>query len=164
MSVRLGTSGDRRFGHQVGRPHSVLCFSPHDACTAVCFQKLYLDRERYTVFWLYTICRPNTKTKRLAEHPHTRKLSVFFFLHVAIRNSLRSNNKSMPASTSRIKSPFCINTNQLSIFIILRPRPRTYPSTSPLLLLQLHQQQYLLSIINIINSTCLLYTSPSPRD
>ena len=59
----------------------------------------------------------------------------------------------MPASTSGIKSPFCINTNQLSIFIILRPRPRTYPSTSPLLLLQLHQQQYLLSIINIINST-----------
>ena len=116
MSVRLGTSGDRRFGHQVGRPHSVLCFSPHYACTAVCFQKLCLDRERYTVFWPYTICRPNTKTKRLAEHPHTHKLSVFFFLHVAIRNSLRSNNKSMPASTSRIKSPFCINTNQLFLF------------------------------------------------
>ena len=37
-------------------------------------------------------------------------------------------------------------------FIILRPRPRTYASTSPLLLLQLHQQQQLLSI-NIINST-----------
>ena len=40
----------------------------------------------------------------------------------------------------------------LPIFIILRPRPRTYASTSPLLLLQLHQQQQLLSI-NIINST-----------
>ena len=40
-----------------------------------------------------------------------------------------------------------------SIFIILRPRPRTYASTSPLLLLTLHQQQQLLSIINIINST-----------
>ena len=39
-----------------------------------------------------------------------------------------------------------------SIFIILRPRPRTYASTSPLLLLQLHQQQQLLSI-NIINLT-----------
>ena len=39
------------------------------------------------------------------------------------------------------------------MFIILRPRPRTYfESTSPLLLLQLHQQQQLLSI-NIINST-----------
>ena len=58
----------------------------------------------------------------------------------------------MPASTSGTKSPFCINTN-FSIFIILRPRPRTYASTSPLLLLQLHQQQQLLSIINIINST-----------
>ena len=58
----------------------------------------------------------------------------------------------MPASTSGTKSPFCINTNQLSIFIILRPRPRTYASTSPLLLLQLHKQQQLLSI-NIINST-----------
>ena len=39
------------------------------------------------------------------------------------------------------------------IFIILRPRPRTYASASPLLLLQLHQQQQLLSIITIINST-----------
>ena len=38
------------------------------------------------------------------------------------------------------------------IFIILRPRPHTYASTSPLVLLQLHQQQQLLSI-NIINST-----------
>ena len=45
-----------------------------------------------------------------------------------------------------------IPTN-FSIFIILRPRPRTYASTSPLLLLQLHQQQQLLSIINIIDST-----------
>ena len=41
----------------------------------------------------------------------------------------------------------------IPIFIILRPRPRTYASTSPLLLLQLHQQQQLLSVINIINST-----------
>ena len=41
----------------------------------------------------------------------------------------------------------------IPISIILRPRPRTYASTSPLLLLQLHQQQQLLSIINIINST-----------
>ena len=61
-------------------------------------------------------------------------------------------SKSMPASTSGTKSPFCINTIQLFNFIILRPRPRTYASTSPLLLLQLHQQQQLLSI-NIINST-----------
>ena len=47
-----------------------------------------------------------------------------------------------------------IPTN-FSIVIILRPRPRTfseYASTSPLLLLQLHQQQQVLSI-NIINST-----------
>ena len=43
--------------------------------------------------------------------------------------------------------------NNFSIFIILRPRPRTYASTSPLLLLQLHQQQQLLSIINIIIPT-----------
>ena len=35
LFVRLGTSGDRRCGHQLGRRHSVLCFSPHDACTAV---------------------------------------------------------------------------------------------------------------------------------
>ena len=38
------------------------------------------------------------------------------------------------------------------IFIILRPRPRTYASTSPLLLLQPHQQQQMLSI-NKNNST-----------
>ena len=44
-----------------------------------------------------------------------------------------------------------IRTN-FSNFIILRPRPRTYAYTSPLILLQLHQQQQLLSI-NIINST-----------
>ena len=41
----------------------------------------------------------------------------------------------------------------LPIFIILRPRPRTYASTSPLLLLQLHHQQQQLLSINTINST-----------
>ena len=42
---------------------------------------------------------------------------------------------------------------QVLPIIILRPRPRTYASTSsPLLLLQLHQQQQLLSI-NMIHST-----------
>ena len=35
LSVRLGTGGDRRCGHHLGRRLSVLCFSPHDACTAV---------------------------------------------------------------------------------------------------------------------------------
>ena len=33
LSVRPGTSGDRRCGHHLGTRHSVLCFS-HDACTA----------------------------------------------------------------------------------------------------------------------------------
>ena len=52
-----------------------------------------------------------------------------------------------------------IPTN-VSIFIILRPRPRTYASTSPLLLLQLHQQQQLLSIniLRVINSTKIITT------
>ena len=50
-----------------------------------------LDRQRYTVFWPHTICRPNTKTKINRTSGQTQ--SVFFFLHVAIRNSLRSNNK-----------------------------------------------------------------------
>ena len=59
----------------------------------------------------------------------------------------------MPASMSAAKSPFWHQYQPtFSIFIILRPRPRTYASTSPLLLLQLHQQRQLLSIINIINS------------
>ena len=37
-----------------------------------------------------------TLKPRLAEHPDRR--SVFFFLHVAIRNSLRSNNTLVPHS------------------------------------------------------------------
>ena len=49
-----------------------------------------------------------------------------------------------------------IPTN-FSMFHILRPRPRKNASTSPLLLLQLHQQQQLLSI-NIINSTKIITT------
>ena len=66
---------------------------------------MYLDRQRYTVFWLYTICRPNNKTKinRTYRHPHRR--SVFYFLHVAIRNSLRSYNireKSKQASCAQM--------------------------------------------------------------
>ena len=50
---------------------------------------MYVDRQRYTVFWPYTVCRPNTKTKISRTSGHRR--SVFFFLDVAIRNSLRSN-------------------------------------------------------------------------
>ena len=49
-----------------------------------------------------------------------------------------------------------IPTN-FSICIILVPRPRTYASNTPLLLLQLHQQQQLLSI-SIINSTKIIAT------
>ena len=52
---------------------------------------MYLDRQRYTVFWSYTICRPNTKTNILTEHQDRHTHCQFFFLHVAIRNSLRSN-------------------------------------------------------------------------
>ena len=65
-------------------------------CGCVFSKTMYLDSQRYTVFWPYTICRPNTKTKisRKTTHTHTHphRRSVFFFLHVAIRNSLRSNN------------------------------------------------------------------------
>ena len=65
-------------------------------CGCVFSNTMYLDRQRYTVFWPYTICRPNTKTKisRTTTHTHPHRRSVFFFLHVAIRNSLRSNKKS----------------------------------------------------------------------
>ena len=43
---------------------------------------MFLDRQRYTVFWPYTICRPNTKTKISrtrghTTHRHTR--TDFFF-------------------------------------------------------------------------------------
>ena len=54
---------------------------------------MYLDRQRYTVFWPYTICRPNTKTKisRTRVHACTQAHGQTFFLDVSIRNSLRSN-------------------------------------------------------------------------
>ena len=53
---------------------------------------MYLDRQRYTVFWPYTICRPNTKTKRSRTRGHACR---FFFWDVSIRNSLRSNYRSV---------------------------------------------------------------------
>ena len=89
LSVRLGTSGDRRCGHQVGRRHSVLCFSPHDACTAVCFQKLCLQTGKGIPCFGRIRFADLTLKPRLTKHPDKR--SVFVFLHVAIRNSLRSN-------------------------------------------------------------------------
>ena len=61
-------------------------------CVCVFPKTMYLDRQRYTVFWPYTICRPHTKTKISRTSGQTDRRSVFFFLHVAIRNSLRSNN------------------------------------------------------------------------
>ena len=40
---------------------------------------MYLDRQRYTVFWPYTICRPNTKTKRSRTRVHACTRADFFF-------------------------------------------------------------------------------------
>ena len=73
--------------------------------TCVFSKTMYLDRQRYTVFWPYTICRPNTKTKisRTTTHTHRHRRSVFFFLHAAIRNSLRSN-KSVPVARGNVVS------------------------------------------------------------
>ena len=31
---------------------------------------MYVDRHGYTVFWPYTVCRPNTKTKISRTHTH----------------------------------------------------------------------------------------------
>ena len=64
-------------------------------CVCVFSKTMYLDRQRYTVFWPYTICRPNTKTKISRTSGQTDRRSVFFFLDVAIRNSLRSNKNPM---------------------------------------------------------------------
>ena len=36
------------------------CYASHHC---VFSKTMYLDRQRYTVFWPYVICRPNTKTK-----------------------------------------------------------------------------------------------------
>ena len=49
--------------------------------------------------------------------------------------------------------------SNFSNFIILRPGPRIYAYTSPLLLLQLHQQQQLLSIIYIIITLIITYNT-----
>ena len=45
---------------------------------------MYLDKQRYTVFWPYTICRPNTKTKISRTRGHTthRHTRTDFFLGV----------------------------------------------------------------------------------
>ena len=61
---------------------------------------MYLDRQRYTVFWPYTICRPNTKTKRSRTRGHACRL---FFWDVSIRNSLRSNKKRKKRKTKSRK-------------------------------------------------------------
>ena len=85
----------------------------------------------YTVLWPYTICRPNTKTKINRTSGQTHRRSVFFFLHVAIRNSLRSNKtlqiiKGCRVSNSRptympIKSKpvhCCIHASLFFFFVI----------------------------------------------
>ena len=49
--------------------------------------------------------RPNTKTKINRTSGQTDKRSVFFFLHVAIRNSLRSNNSTaVPPPTPTLQA------------------------------------------------------------
>ena len=68
----------------------MLCFSPHDACTAV-----FRQAKVYRVLAVPGIRFADLTLKpRLAEHPARqtdRQTVSFFFLHVAIRNSLRSN-------------------------------------------------------------------------
>ena len=59
----------------------------------------YLDRQRYTVFGRIRFADPPLKP-RLVEHTHKR--TDFFFLDLAIRNSLRSNNCNVYRNTYRI--------------------------------------------------------------
>ena len=42
-------------------------------CVCVFSKTMYVDWHRYTVFWPYTVCLPNTKTKMSRTHTH------FFF-------------------------------------------------------------------------------------
>ena len=75
---------------------STPCYASHHMMfVLLCVLKNYVFRQRYTVFWPYTICRPNTKTKISRTSGQTDRRSVFFFLDVAIRNSLRSNKNPM---------------------------------------------------------------------
>ena len=58
------------------------CYASHHMMLVLLLCVMYLDRQRYTVFWPYTICRPNTKTKTSrtrghTTHRHTR--TDFFF-------------------------------------------------------------------------------------
>ena len=51
-------------------------------CVCVFSKTMYLDRQRYTVFWPYTVCRPNTKTKisRTSTQTHTQTVSFFSWM------------------------------------------------------------------------------------
>ena len=40
-------------------------------CVCVFSRTMYLDRQRYTVFWPYTVCRPHTKTNIIRTHAQT---------------------------------------------------------------------------------------------
>ena len=70
------------------------CYASHHMMMLVLLYGL-LERPRqakvYRVLAVYDF-RPNTKTKINRTSGQTDKRSVFFFLHVAIRNSRRSNN------------------------------------------------------------------------
>ena len=63
---------------------------PQLQCACVCFQKLCILTGKGIPCFGRIRFADLTLKPRLAEHTH--KPSVFFFLHVAIRNSLRSNN------------------------------------------------------------------------
>ena len=80
----LGTSGDRRCGHQLGRRHS--CYASHHMMLVLLYG---LAHNAYPILKPRQFFHAKTKISRTSTRTHRR--TVFFFLHVAIRNSLRSN-------------------------------------------------------------------------
>ena len=82
------------------------CYASHHMMLVLlCVFKNYVFRQRYTVFWPYTICRPNTETKINRTSGQTDTQSVFFFSHIAIRNSLRSNNIRKERQEAKTNTP-----------------------------------------------------------
>ena len=76
------------------------CYASHHMMLALLcvFKTMYLDRQRYTVFWPYTICRPNTKTKISrtrghTTHRHTR--TDFFFGMYQLETRFARINRNM---------------------------------------------------------------------
>ena len=59
-----------------------------------------------------------TLKPRLTEHPHTHRRTVFFFLDVAIRNSLRSNKE--PGTVVIVDTEYIVIVSPYAVDVLIR--------------------------------------------